>query len=46
MTILGYDTRVDLIVLDMMDFDLILHMDWLSFTMRLWIVSLIFLLCA
>lgn len=27
MTILGYDTRVDLIVLDMMDFDLILHMD-------------------
>ncbi|XP_055835190.1 uncharacterized protein LOC129903671 [Solanum dulcamara] len=28
--ILGDDTRPDLIVLDMMDFDLILGMDWLS----------------
>ena len=30
MTILGYDTRDDLIMLDMIDFDVILGMDWLS----------------
>ncbi|KAH0645440.1 hypothetical protein KY284_033324 [Solanum tuberosum] len=29
-TIQGYDTRVDLILLDMVDFDVILGMDWLS----------------
>jgi hypothetical protein len=29
-TIQGRDTRVDLILLDMVDFDLILGMDWLS----------------
>ena len=29
-TIQGYDTRVDLIMLDMIDFDMILGMDWLS----------------
>lgn len=29
-TIQGYDTRVDLILLDMVNFDLILGMDWLS----------------
>ena len=30
MTIQGYDTRADLIMLDMIDFDVILGMDWLS----------------
>ena len=30
LTILGYDTRDDLIMLDMIDFDVILGMDWLS----------------
>ncbi|XP_015159293.1 uncharacterized protein [Solanum tuberosum] len=30
MTIQGYDTRVDLILLDMVDFDVILGKDWLS----------------
>lgn len=30
MTLLGYDTWVDLIILDMMDFDVNLGMDWLS----------------
>ena len=29
-TIKGYDTRDDLIMLDMIDFDVILGMDWLS----------------
>lgn len=29
-TIQGYDTRADLIMLDMIDFDVILGMDWLS----------------
>ncbi|XP_015158227.1 uncharacterized protein [Solanum tuberosum] len=38
-TIQGYDTRVDLILLDMVDFDVILGMDWLSPTMRSWIAN-------
>lgn len=30
LTLLGYNTWVDLIIWDMVDFDIILGMDWLS----------------